>query len=350
VLAVYTGACGSWTQLICSANSGAYCGSGNNADINFNGSAGTDYYILAGGFNGQGGQYLRILIPVVDLVSANLTATNLAIAGRAFSASWTVANQGASAINGTWTDRLMVSNSTSQVVLSNFTRLRNATAGRIYTNSFSGPFPAIAPTNYTLIAVANANQDVVETNENNNAQTLSLAVTNLRPTITLFTPTNSAQRISCAPVIIVLSASAQLGSYVITNVEFYDASLLVGSVTNGSPQTYSTRSSPLDHGAHTITAQAVDAFGFRSASSNSATVSILWPTQTNVLRDDILSNQCYVCMTALNGSNYVVQITTNLQNSNSWLPYATNQAVNSILVATNQMSVPWRFFRTRLAP
>ena len=106
-LAVYTGTCGSMTNVACSENSGAYCNSGYNADINFYGVAGTTYYILAGGVNGGAGD-LQMLIPVVDLVSTGLTATNPAggpvAAGENFSAGWLVQNQGSNSINGSWID------------------------------------------------------------------------------------------------------------------------------------------------------------------------------------------------------------------------------------------------------
>jgi hypothetical protein len=46
----------------------------------------------------------------------------------------------------------------------------------------------------------------------------------------------------------------------------------------------------------------------------------------------------------------VVQTTTNLQSPILWTNYVTNRAINSILSATNQMTVPYRFFRARLGP
>jgi hypothetical protein len=128
-LAVYTGTCGSFTNLVaCSHNSGAYCNSGN-ADVNFYGTNGTTYYILVDGVNGAAGT-IQILLPVVDLVSTGFTATNpaggLLIAGRNFNATWTVQNQGANPIYGTWTDSLSLSNGTTNIVLASFNSAHNA--------------------------------------------------------------------------------------------------------------------------------------------------------------------------------------------------------------------------------
>lgn len=343
-LAVYTGACGSLTEVVCSQNGGAYCNSGYNADINFYGLAGTNYYILAGGVNGQAGN-LQIQIPVVDLVSTAFTATNpaggLATAGRNFFAGWSVQNQGTNSIHGIWTDQLMLSNANTTVVLATFTGSHNAPAGGSYTETFSNILPQIQWGNYSLLAQADVTNAVAEANKANNTQVISVTVTDIPPVISLFQPTNTMQLTSCVPLKFGLSASVQMGSYSITNVAFYDDSTWIGQATN---LPYRTLSLPLDHGTNFITAQVLDKFGLHATSTNPATIYIVWPNQTNVLQADVISNTCVICMTALNGTNYVIEAKTNLA-SPTWQPLATNQPNGSILAFTNQQTTPMRFYR-----
>jgi hypothetical protein len=54
VLAVYTGSCGSLTQIACNDDNGPAC-SGNQASVSFAATAGTTYYVLAGGLGGATG-------------------------------------------------------------------------------------------------------------------------------------------------------------------------------------------------------------------------------------------------------------------------------------------------------
>ncbi len=345
-LAVYTGTCGAWTEVACSQSSGAYCNSDYNADINFYGLAGTNYYILAGGVNGQAGN-LQIQIPVVDLVSTGLIATNpaggLPTAGRTFFAGWSVQNQGTSSINGTWTDQLILSNANAKIVLASYTGPHNATNGGSYAESFSITLPQIQWGNYLLIAQADVSNAVAEADKTNNFQSMSLIVTDIPPAITLLMPTNTIQLTSCVPLKFLLSAGVQMGSYSITNVAFYNSGLLIGQVTN-TP--YRIISLPLDHGSNSIIAEVQDKFGLDIASTNSASIFVLWPGETNSLRADVFSNTCVICMAALDGTNYVIEAKTNL-NSPAWQPLATNQITSGILVFTNQQTVPMRFYRTR---
>jgi hypothetical protein len=352
-LAVYTGTCGSPTEVACSQNSGAYCASGYNADLNFYGMAGTNYYILAGGVNGQAGN-LQILIPVVDLVSTGLTATNpaggLLTAGHNFSAGWLIQNQGSNSINGTWTDLLTLSNASTQVVLGNSTTLHSAPAGGSYPETFTGKLPQIPWGTYSLIAQADAGNSVAEANKANNTQIVSVTVTSVPPAITLLMPTNQIVRESCVAVPFKLLAQTQPGSYTITNVIFYDGNPnnVIGQATNAP---YSTTSLALGIGSHTIGVQALDNFGLSGVSTNVATITIRYPTNLHVLRADIAMNGDFVgCMCAYSGSNYVVESTTNVQTPTPWPPYATNLANANVLAFTNHPTAPRRFFRARLVP
>ena len=352
-LAVYTGTCGSPTEVACSQNSGAYCNSGNNAGINFLGMAGTNYYILAGGVNGQAGN-LQILIPVVDLVSIGLTATNPAggalIAGRNFSAGWSVQNQGTNSIYGYWTDLLTLSNAVTNIVISQFSGPHNAPAGGSYSDGGTWNLGAIPAGTYTLIAQADVGNGVAEVNKSNNSQTLLVTVTNIAPAITLLMPTNQLVRESCVAVPFNLLAQTQPGSYTITNVTFYDGNIskVIGQATNAP---YFTTSLALGIGSHTIGVQALDAFGLSGVATNVATIIIAYPTNLHVLRADIATNGDFVgCMCAHSGSNYVVESTTNVQSPTPWPPYATNLASANVLAFTNHPTAPRRFFRARLVP
>ena len=182
---------------------------------------------------------------------------------------------------------------------------------------------------------------VAEANKGNNTQMIALTVTDIPPVISLFQPTNTMQLTSCVPLQFFLSAGVQMGSYAITNVSFYDGGTWIGQATN---LPYRTPSLPLDHGTNVITAQVLDKFGLSATSTNTATIYIVWPNQTNVLRADVFSNTCVICMAALNGTNYVIEAKTNLS-SPAWQPLATNQATGALLVFTNQQTTPMRFYR-----
>jgi hypothetical protein len=352
VLAVYTGTCsGTFTNIACSHDPGSLCTS--RASVNFIGNAGTTYYILAGGNNGAVGN-LQILIPVMDLVSTGLTATNpaggLLTAGRGFSAGWSVQNQGANSIYGNWTDQLTLSNAVTNIVISQFSGPHNAPAAGSYSNGGTWNLGAIPPGTYTLIAQADVGNSVAEVSKANNIQTLLVTVTNIAPAITLLSPTNQIVRVSCVAVPFKLLAQTQPGSYTITNVTFYDGntSNVIGQARNAP---YFTTSLALDHGSHTIGARAVDNFGLSGISADVATIAIVYPTNLHVLRADIATNGDFVgCMCAYSGSNYVVESTMNIQTQTPWPPYATNLASANVVAFTNHPTEPRRFFRARLGP
>lgn len=238
---------------------------------------------------------------------------------------------------------MVLSNANTQVVLATFNGTHNAAAGGSYPESFSGTMPQIHWGTYSLIAQADISNSVAESNKTNNTQIISLTITDIPPAISLFLPTNTLQLTSCVPLVVTLSAGVQMGSYTITNVAFFNDGTLIGQITNAP---YSTQSPALDHGTNVITAQVLDSFGLNADSTNETIVVINWPNQTNVLRADLFSNTCVICMAALNGTNYVIQASSNL-NAAAWQALATNQVTGSILVFTNQRTAPMRFYRTK---
>jgi hypothetical protein len=351
-LSVYTGICGTLSNLNCNDDNGPIC-SGNKASLNFAGIAGTNYYLLAGTKNGTAGN-LQILITAIDLVATNLFATNsaggLAAAGRNLNWSWAVLNRGSNSIFSSWTDRLTLSNAVTNIVFSQSSGFHNAPAGSGYPYGGTWNLGAVPAGTYTLIAEADANHEIAETDEINNIQTLTLVVTNIPPAITLLIPTNQIVRESCVAVPFKLLAQTQPGSYTITNVIFYDGNTnnVIGQATS-TP--YSAISLALGIGNHTIGAQAMDNFGLSGVSMNVATITIRYPTNLHVLRADIATNGDFVgCMCAYSGSNYVVESTTNVQTPTPWPPYATNLANANVLAFTNHPTAPRRFFRARLVP
>ena len=79
ILSVYTGSCGSWSEVACDDDSGC---ANFTSRVTFNGVAGTTYYVLAGGFAGIGGT-LRVAAnlplpstPQNDLCSGAATLSN----------------------------------------------------------------------------------------------------------------------------------------------------------------------------------------------------------------------------------------------------------------------------------
>jgi hypothetical protein len=93
-LSVYRGSRGVLVPIQCHNDGGPVC-PGTQASINCHGIAATNYYFLAGGKNGAGGD-LPILVTAVDWASTGLYAINPAgggaVAGRPLSMGWAVAN------------------------------------------------------------------------------------------------------------------------------------------------------------------------------------------------------------------------------------------------------------------
>ena len=287
---------------------------------------------------------IAITIGNTDLVATNFSLGATAIAGTNLPVSFTVINNGTNAYSSYWYDSVSLSNATLGVVVTNweFYGYHSLPVSGSYLQSQLIPLPGVAAgTNYYLIAHVDDLNYVAELNKSNNFQVLQVTITNRPPAITLLTPPNPVQQTSCVPVSFLLSAGIQLGSYAITNVTFYDGGMTIGQATN-SP--YRTLSPLLDHGTHVIKAQALDKFGLGAMATS--TISVVWPSQTNVLLANEFSNTCVICMAALNGTNYVIETKTNLTSS-AWQPLATNQVTGALLVMTNQQTVPIRFFRTR---
>ena len=289
---------------------------------------------------------VAITIGNTDLVATNFSVNALAVAGTNLPVSFTVINNGTNAYSSYWYDSVTLSNATLSVVVTNweFYGYHSLSSGGNYVQSQLLPLLGVAAgTNYYLIAQTDDRNYVPESNKINNFQVLQVTITNRPPFIALWTPTNIVQQTSCVPVSFTLAAGIQLGSYAITNVTFYDGGTLIGQTTTAP---YRTKSQLLDHGSHITQAHAQDKFGLSATSIITATLSVDWPSQTNVLRADAFSNTCVICMTALNGTNYVIETKTNLT-SPTWQPLGTNQVSGGLLVFTNQQTVPTRFYRTR---
>jgi len=293
---------------------------------------------------------LAITVGTTDLAATNFSVESPAIAGMNLSVSFSVVNVSTNSYSSYWYDGVTLStNATLAGAITNWdwNDYHSTTPGGSFVENHVIQLPGIAAgANYYLIAQADDRNFVPETSKANNLQVMQVTITNLPPSISLVAPTNATQLTSCIPVSFMLSAGVQLNSYPVTNVQFYDGTNLIGNTANPP---YAMQSPRLDHGDHPITAQAIDKFGL-SATSQVATVSVLWPSQLHVLRADLQSNDCVICMAALNGSNYVVQTTTNLQSPVVWQPLVTNLVNGSVLVVTNLRNTTDRFYRAKLLP
>jgi hypothetical protein len=348
-LAVFTGTCGAFSPVACSHTNGAYC-TASRASVNFDGVAGTNYFILAGGNNRAAGN-LQIMIPLLDLASTGVNVTNplggFLVAGRNVSAGWKVSNLGTNSLNGYWTDRLSLSNATTQAVLAEYAGPHNAPAGGSYSNfSQTILLPQIPAGTYSLIAEADANHEVVETNEINNRIEQSIFITNIAPGVTLLSPTNNAatnavSRQVCLPELLSLAAAVQAGSYNIARVEYHIGTNTY-AVTNG---TQFKTNAFIYYGTNVVSAEVVDIFGVRGTSVVSTTIVLARPDYHTLIGQQATNKYCVFCMGATPGSNYVVEYTPNLQIPVSWQPYATNLPIDGTLFFTNAPIPPRRFFR-----
>jgi hypothetical protein len=91
VLAVYTGGCSAQTPIACNDNSGPSC-AGGQASLTFDGTAGTTYYLLAGGYQGQTGM-LRIMAGPRPQIHVNRTAASIVLSWASEYQNWTLQRQ-----------------------------------------------------------------------------------------------------------------------------------------------------------------------------------------------------------------------------------------------------------------
>jgi hypothetical protein len=348
-LALYSGTCANLVPEQCVPSDRSVCNNGR-PSLTFNAVAGRPYCVLAGGRNGAAGN-LRILLNVVDLVSTNLTATNTAggllTAGRPASFGWSVFNQGQNTVSTYWTDRLSLSNAATNLVIAEFSGGRSVVPGGSYGNARTLTLPQIPAGTYSLIAQADANNQVTETNELNNVQILTVVVTNIAPTIILTSPTEDLLRTNCILVRFFLSATGQDGSYPLDRVEFYSGTNLIGMDPRSR---YALRSDPLGHGDHAITAQAVDAFGLRGT-SQVVRIVIVKPGLLHMAANLATNGEVVCCMGAQPGSNYVIEAATLMHDHPAWAPHLTNRPAGDLFLFTNSLPLlPQRYFRGRPAP
>jgi hypothetical protein len=348
-LSVFSGTCAGLTSIACQDDNGPLCPN-SRASVNFQALAGTQYYFLAGGKNGAGGD-LEILITDVDLMPTNLHAAALGgaslAAGRPISVGWSVLNQGVNPIHTFWTDRLTLSNSVTNITLYAQAGLHEPVPGSSYTYAFAVDLGFIPPGTFSLIAESDSQNVIAETNETNNVQTLSLVITNLAPTNVLLTPSGSLTQTTCIPLSFWLTARATAGSYPITNVAYFDGPTKIGDSANRG-SFYKVLSTPLTQGFHTITAEAIDLFGFR-ATSKVATVSLNWPELHHLHANLATNGEVVCCLGTSPGSNYVIEAAAEMRNNPPWQPYFTNLAIGTdVLLFTNSRPLLRQlYFRAR---
>src|SRR5262249_10980520 len=116
------------------------------------------------------------------------TAPPSAILGKAFSVSWTVANQGAVAAPGQWNDAVYVSDrptfDNTATFVSNFSAPRGPlAAGASYTQTQKVSIPQTAPGNRYLLVVTDAYEQQPQTSTAND--TFALPITLSAPDLTV---------------------------------------------------------------------------------------------------------------------------------------------------------------------
>ena len=109
--------------------------------------------------------------PLPDLATSHIAAPAEGWSGRAITVSWTVANQGSAATQGTWTDDVYLSSdgtTNSEVLLGQLDSPENLAPGQSYQRSQDFTLPNGISGNYWIIVTANANNSFFELNTNNN--------------------------------------------------------------------------------------------------------------------------------------------------------------------------------------
>ena len=169
---------------------------------------------------------------------------------------------------------------------------------------------------------------------------------NTVPTVNLVSPTNGATYAS--PATIALTATAKDNDGSITNVQFFNGTTLLGTVTNFvvSNTNFSFTASNLTSGTYNIKAVAKDNGGATNTSSV-ATISVVTPVNVS-LTSQAVSNGLFRFQYPVNpGLTYVVQASSNLS---SYVSLQTNVPASSPATFTIPPTNSLRYFRVQRVP
>ncbi len=169
---------------------------------------------------------------------------------------------------------------------------------------------------------------------------------NVPPSVTLTNPINNSTIFSCTGFRLLATASDLDGA--VTKVEFYAGNTLLGQSLLAP---YVALSGELAEGTHALTARAYDDDGAVTTSSV-VNVTITAPPLNTLIARVNSSNQLECCFTGQANSNYVLQVTTNLQAPVAWAPVRTNGSSTGVMRFTDP-SVTNRtrgFYRTQRLP
>ena len=132
---------------------------------------GTNQVVEASKSNNTVSTTINLSYPPLPDLGENIVAPAEGWSGRAITVSWTVANQGSAATQGTWTDNVYLSpdgTTSSEVLLGHLDSPENLAPGQSYQRSQDFTLPEGISGNYWIIVTANANNSIFESNANNN--------------------------------------------------------------------------------------------------------------------------------------------------------------------------------------
>jgi hypothetical protein len=207
------------------------------------------------------------------------------------------------------------------------------------------------PTNITMAVSAYAGLAVCAHNTNLNTSLLENVsasfLTNAPPVISWVVPANNSTFIQ--PKTITLTASATDADGTVTNVAFFNGSILLGNVTSCTGNQYSLTWSNASVGSYTLNARATDNSG--ATNKSPATIAIVVQPLTLTVSGTPTSGQFSLTFQGQNGQNYVLETSTNLTfwtptNPTVWTPVWTNAPTNGLLTFTNLNATDLlRFYR-----
>jgi subtilase family serine protease/methionine-rich copper-binding protein CopC len=159
------------------------------------------YETAAGELNNIGyeDQVISIaLAPPVDLVAGTITLPVSATAGQDATITYTVTNDGPNTAVGPWTDTLYLSTDPTWDIndrrFAEVQRQGNVLSGQSYSGTATAPLPGLLPGNYYVIVRSDILNQVIETDETNNASASLDAFALDIPTLALDTATSITLR------------------------------------------------------------------------------------------------------------------------------------------------------------
>lgn len=211
------------------------------------------------------------------------------------------------------------------------TTLIGSSTGPAFSTTFSGATNGT----YSLTAVAKDN------NGNSSTSSVVSITVNAAPSVSITNPVNGGRFV--APFSGTLQAVASDSDGTISKVVFFANGNSIGTVF-GAPYNFGLTN--LVAGNYSLTAQATDN---RGATTTSSAISISVITNAAVSAPQETTNGFQLTIGTVPNQTYIIEASTNLSNTNGWIPLVTNTPTGTSFnfVDSNAVTLSNRYYRVK---